>query len=85
MLDHKLYKRYLTEYLRDGIANSDGTNAGIIEWLMQQKEPGRFASHRNERIRALSDARAAFNEHRQWPTEIVLSFIGVKPDEVQSK
>lgn len=85
MLDHKQYKQFLREYIRDGIANSDGTNAGIIEWLMAQKEPGRFARHRAEKLRALMDARAAFNDHRQWPTAIVLSFIGIKPEELQTK
>lgn len=85
MLDHKQYKQFLREYIRDAIANSNGTNAGIIEWLMEQKEPGRFARHRAEKVRALTDARAAFNEHRQWPTEIILSFIGVKRDELQTK
>ncbi len=84
MLDHKLYKQYLREYIKDGFANSDGTNAGIIERLMEQKEPGRFTMHRAEKIRALTDARAAFNDHRQWPPDIILSFIGVTLDDVKA-
>jgi hypothetical protein len=33
--------------------------------------------HREEKQRALADARQAFDEHRHWPLEIVLRHLGV--------
>jgi hypothetical protein len=83
-LDIAVYRRYLNQYVREGLANSNGTNAGIAEYL--QSLPTKFgwlAKHKDERLRALMDARKAFEEHRHWPLDIVLSHLGVDQEELR--
>jgi len=75
-----LYRRYLQQYVREAIANSDGTNAGIAEYLSVLNISGFLVKHRVEKQRALADAQQAFNEHRHWPLKIVLSHLGVEED-----
>lgn len=72
-----LYKRYLQQYVKEAIENSDGTNAGIASYLEEKKITGLLVRNREEKNRALADARQAFGEHRHWPLEIVLSHLGV--------
>ena len=76
-MDIKLYQQYLQEYVGRAIQNSNGTNASIAEHL-DTIHIGRLAAHRLEKERALADARKAFDEHRHWPLDIVLSHLGVK-------
>jgi hypothetical protein len=73
-----LYRQYLTEYIREAIKYSDGTNAGIAQYLSGLNPGGRFARNKEEKSRALKDAKAAFDEHRHWPLSIVLSHLGVE-------
>jgi hypothetical protein len=79
-MDFKVYQEYLQRYIDEAILNSDGSNRGISEYLWAQQVKGRFARHRQERLRALTDARRAFDEHRHWPLEIVLSHLGLKKE-----
>ncbi len=72
-----IYKRYLTQFVREAIQNSDGSNAGISNYLWEKKVSGIFVQHRIEKERALSDARKAFDEHRHWPREIIISHLGI--------
>jgi hypothetical protein len=72
-----LYEQYLEEYVKEAIANSDGTNAGIATRLWARKIGGILVRNREEKNRALDDARKAFDEHRHWPVEIVLSQLGL--------
>ena len=74
----ELYRRYLQEYVSEAIANSDGSNKGIASYLWEKKVTGFMVQHKTERERALADARKAFDEHRHWPTQIVLSQLGVE-------
>jgi hypothetical protein len=39
---------------------------------------GLLVLHKEEKQRALADARHAFDEHRHWPLEIILSHLGVE-------
>jgi hypothetical protein len=76
-----LYRRYLQQFINEALQNSDGTNAGIAGYLEGKKVTGFLVQHREEKNRALTDARRAFDEHRHWPTEIVLSHLGVDTQE----
>jgi hypothetical protein len=74
----ELYQRYLEQYIREGIANSTGSNGEIYEYLLSIRIGKHFVAHREEKIRALKDARIAFEEHRHWPRDIILSQLGIK-------
>lgn len=76
-MDHLLYQRYLQEYVRQAIQASDGSVRGIAEELGAIQVRGLWVMHKEEKQRALADARRAFDEHRHWPLEIILSHLGV--------
>jgi hypothetical protein len=40
---------------------------------------GILTRHKEEKKRALEDARTAFNEHRHWPMDIIISHLGLDP------
>ncbi|MCI0476284.1 MAG: hypothetical protein L0Y55_08555 [Anaerolineales bacterium] len=84
-MDQKVYRQFLREFLRDASQKSDGSNAGMASYLMQQIQPGRLARHRDEKIRALNDLNRAFSEHRHWPVDMIFTYLGIKPEEVQGK
>jgi len=72
------FRKYLEEYVREAIQNSDGTTRSISEFLWAKKEPGRFASYRDERKKALKEARRAFDDYRHWPLSVILSHLGIE-------
>lgn len=74
------YREALAQYVNQALQHSDGTHAGISGYLWEVKVPRFLIKHRNEKLRALEDARQAFDEHRNWPVDVVLSHLGVKPD-----
>jgi hypothetical protein len=74
-----LYEEYLQKYIYEAIENSDGTNAGIYEYLGTITIGKFMVRNKEEKLRALNDAMVAFNEHRHWPLQIVLSHLGVEP------
>ncbi|MFM8322259.1 MAG: hypothetical protein ACKOC5_15200 [Chloroflexota bacterium] len=78
-----LYEQYLRQYLALAIRESDGTNRGIAERLGEIHPGGLFERHKDEKRRALQDARRAFDEHRHWPLDIVLSHLGIRLDELR--
>jgi hypothetical protein len=78
MIDIALYRRYLEQYVREAVANSDGTNSGIASYLWSITASGWFVRHKMEKNRALTDARRAFDEHRHWPLAVILSHLGVE-------
>ena len=84
-MDQKMYRQCLREYLRDALQKSDGSNAGMSNYLMQQIEPGRFARNREEKIRALNEVQRVFSEHRHWPVDMIFTYLGIKLEEVQGK
>jgi hypothetical protein len=77
-MDHTLYRRYLNEYVRRAVQASDGSVRGIAEELGAIHVGGLLVQHKEEKQRALADARRAFDEHRHWPLEIILSHLGVE-------
>jgi len=80
-MDLLSYQQYLQQYVSQAIHNTDGSNRQISEYLSEIQIKGFLVRHRTEKERALADARKAFDEHRHWPLEIVLSHLGVKPDD----
>jgi hypothetical protein len=76
-MDIGLYRSYLEQYVRDALANTDGSRSQISEYLWSLKVSGLFVRNKDERKRALEDARRAFDEHKHWPVEIVLSHLGI--------
>ncbi len=78
-MDYSLYHKYLSEYLDKAISESDGSTRGIAEALSTFQVRGLLTPHKEERRRALEDARRAFDQHRHWPLEIILSHLGVNP------
>jgi len=78
------YQQYLQQYVSDAVHKTDGSNRMISEYLSEIQIKGILVRHRVEKERALADARKAFDEHRHWPLEIVLSQLGVKLDDQSS-
>jgi hypothetical protein len=78
MMNRKLYQEYLQQFVTQAIQNSDGSNRGIYELLSEMQVKGLLVRHREEKRRALEDARRAFDEHRHWPLEIILSQLGIE-------
>jgi hypothetical protein len=78
MIDIALYRQYLEQYVQEAVEQSDGTNAGIAGYLWSVTVSGWFVRHKQEKIRALTDARRAFDEHRHWPLSVILSHLGVE-------
>ncbi|UCH61245.1 MAG: hypothetical protein JSV61_07115 [Anaerolineales bacterium] len=76
-MDLGVYRQYLEQYVREAVDNSDGTNVSISNYLWEKKITGLWVRHRQEKQKALKEARKAFDEHRHWPLEIVLSHLGV--------
>jgi hypothetical protein len=77
-MDIGLYRKYLQQYVQEAIQSSNGTNASIYEELDSMKVTGLITRHKEEKQRALKDAKVAFDEHRHWPLKIVLSHLGVE-------
>jgi hypothetical protein len=78
-MDLGVYKQTLEKYVLEAMQNSDGSAAGIANYLWNIKISGLLVRNRTEKQRALDDARQAFDEHRHWPVEIILSHLGIKP------
>lgn len=76
-MDIGAYRRYLEKFVLEALEQSDGTNAGISRYLWEKKPPGFLSRHRHEKQKALAEARNAFDDHRHWPVEIVLSHLGI--------
>jgi hypothetical protein len=77
-MDHTLYRHYLKEYVTQARQASDGSVRGIAEELGAIRVGGLLTTHKEEKKRALADARRAFDEHRHWPLEIILSHLGLE-------
>jgi hypothetical protein len=75
------YDNYLVRFIKEAIANSDGSNYGISLYLSEIKIGRWFVPHKLEQKRALKDAQIAFDEHRHWPRNIILSHLGVTLEE----
>jgi len=78
-MDIGVYRQSLEKYVLEAVQNSDGTVKGISNYLWDIKISGFLVRNRAEKQKALDDARNAFDSHRHWPVEIVLSHLGIKP------
>lgn len=76
-MDIKHYRQFLNQYVKEALEQSDGSVSRISEHLHEIQIKGLFVSHRDEKQRALRDARQAFDDHRHWPLEIILSHLGI--------
>lgn len=81
----EVYRQYMEQFIREAIRQSDGSNAGIAEALSERHIPTKgprswFSRYTEEQVRALNDARKAFDEHRHWPRSLVLSHLGLDAD-----
>jgi len=76
-MDRVRYLQYLKQYITEAVQQSDGSTRGIAEHLSMLQVKGPLVMHREEKQRALADARQAFDEHRHWPLEIVLRHLGI--------
>ena len=83
-MDYKLYNQYMHEYLKEALVNGHNKPAEIARYLDAIPMPGRFARKKEERIRALRAVRQAFNEHRHWPLDIILSHLGIDPEIIKT-
>jgi len=81
-MDIVAYRQYLKELLREAVENSDGSREGIWDYLQSKNVSGLFVRNRDEKKKALAEARGAFEEHRHWPVEIIISHLGVEPEDV---
>jgi hypothetical protein len=76
-MDSALYRKYLEEYIHEGLQYSDGSVAGVRTYLHEKTITGLLVRHRKEKLRALEEARKVFDEHRHWPLSIILSHLGI--------
>jgi hypothetical protein len=76
-MDQVRYLQFLKQYIAEAVQYSDGSTRGIAEHLSTIQVKGLMVMHREEKQRALADARQAFDDHRHWPLEIVLRHLGV--------
>ncbi len=79
------YRKWVEQYVKDALQNSDGTTAGIAEYLSMVKPAGRFTAHREEKNLALTEVRKTFDDHRHWPLSIIISFLGIENKELLKK
>ncbi len=77
-MDIGAYRQYLEKYVTEAVQNSDGSISGISNYLWNIRISGILVRNRTEKQKALDDAREAFDSHRHWPLEIILSHLGVK-------
>lgn len=82
MLNIGIYRQCLQEIVQEAITHSDGSNAGIAEYLSSVTVSGWFTRNKTEKRKALEEARKAFDEHRHWPLEIVISHLGLDTKEI---
>lgn len=83
-MDIGAYRQALEKYVTEAMQNSDGTHKGISSYLWNIKL-SRFTFNRYEKQRALEDARHAFDDHRHWPIEVILSHLGIKTQKQDSE
>ena len=71
--------------MREAFENSDGSKAGVLDYLRGKEIRGLFVKHKEEKTRALYDIKPAFEEHRHWPLQIVVSHLGIDLKGLQIK
>jgi hypothetical protein len=82
MINGEVYKECMRKYIQEALASTDGSNARVAEYLGTIVVKGWFVRNKEEKLRALADTRRAFEEHRHWPLDIVLSHLGFELKDV---
>ncbi len=77
-MNNQIYQKYLQEYVKQAVKQSNGSVSEIYDCLGQITVGGWLTRHKEEKRRALQDAMRAFSEHRHWPLDIILSHLGVE-------
>ena len=77
-MDIAAYRKALHDYVKEAMENTDGSNQEVAGYLWEKRVSGWFTPNKTEKQRALDDARKAFDDHRHWPVEIILSHLGVE-------
>jgi hypothetical protein len=83
MMDIGFYRQYLAKLVKEALENSNGTPASVIEYLETKKISGLFVRHRKEKEKALKEVMRAFDEHRHWPMDIIISHLGIENHELE--
>jgi len=83
-MDIGAYRGAVENYVKQALENTDGSNKQISEYLWSLGTPGFLVRHKNEKRRALSDVRKAFDDHSYWPLEVILSQLGVDKESLTS-
>jgi hypothetical protein len=82
-MNGEAYRIALKNFVKEAIQNGGSSNAKVSEYLSTLKV-GRFlVKNKVEKERALVDACKAFDEHRHWPQDIILSQLGLDPKEIK--
>jgi hypothetical protein len=79
-MDHALYEKFRRQYLKQAIEATNRTPNEIYRALTEMPRPGRFSFNKEEKLRALHDLQQAFEDHRHWPLDIILSHLGIDLD-----
>ena len=77
-MDIGAYRRAMQELIIGALQNTDGSSDQITEYLRAKRVSGLLVRNKNEKRRALEDARLAFEKHSHWPVEIIISHLGVE-------
>ena len=84
-MDIGAYRNAVESYVRQALANTDGSNKRISEYLWSLNVPRLLVRHKTEKRQALDDVRKAFDDHSYWPLEVILSQLGVDKDSLNLK
>lgn len=80
----QLYRRFLNQYVKEALDQGGGNTMDALSYLREKQIKGFLIRHKEEKQKALVDARQAFEEHRHWPLDIILSHLGVDLTEVEN-
>lgn len=84
-MDIGAYRNAVQSYVRQALANTDGSNKRISEYLWSLSVPRLLTRHKAEKRQALNDVRKAFDDHSYWPLEVILSQLGVDKESLDLK
>ncbi|HSO27630.1 MAG TPA: hypothetical protein VLS48_06140 [Anaerolineales bacterium] len=77
-MDIGAYRRAMQDLIIGALQNTDGSSDQITEYLRSKRVSGLLVRNKNEKRRALEDARLAFEKNSHWPVEIIISHLGVE-------
>ncbi len=84
-MDIGAYRDAVQSFVKQALANTDGSNKKISEYLWSLNIPRFLVRHKTEKRQALADVREAFDDHSYWPLEVILSQLGIDKDSLDLK